>query len=176
VIEVRQGELATVLPEVQAVVRPVAADWSAVTPAMRRLEMAAGPLLEEQCQRLGELPVGSAAITQAGALAVELMVHVVVRSREEPVSRAVVQRGLRNGLWRAAEWSFESVALAPIGTGAGNLDVDEVAAVMMPVLVEHLGKSTHPARVIIVVDSEYERDAFERELRRHAPEFAAGAE
>ena len=51
--------------DADAIVRPVSAEWDAVTPSMRRLEIAAGPELAEQCRRLGELPVGSAVITPA---------------------------------------------------------------------------------------------------------------
>ncbi|MBI4410159.1 MAG: macro domain-containing protein [Gemmatimonadetes bacterium] len=165
-IEVRLGELAAT--DAAALLRPVAADWTAVTPAMRRLELAAGTELEEQCRRLGELPVGSAAITGAGELAAEYMVHVVVHSQEEPVSRAKIRLGLLNGLRRLTEWSIESVAMAPLGTGAGNLDAETSAEIMIPLLLERR-TSPYPARVVLVVDSEYERQAFEKALRRHLP-------
>src|SRR5690606_1214599 len=91
-IEVRIGELADARES--ALLRPIDANWGAVTPATRRLELAAGPALADQCRRLGELPVGSAVITGAGELAAEFMVHVVVRSIDEPVSPAGVRRGL----------------------------------------------------------------------------------
>ncbi len=146
--------------------RPVSADWSAPTPAMRRLEQVAGPGLEAQCARLGELPVGSAVITPAGGLAAEFMVHAVIRSPEEAVTVSGVRRALRNGLRRLAEWAIAEVAMPPLGTGAGNLDAEESAAAMVPVLVEHAAASGSPARVVIVVETEYERQAFERELRR----------
>ncbi|MGH7606590.1 MAG: macro domain-containing protein, partial [Gemmatimonadales bacterium] len=112
--------------------RPVSAEWDAVTPPMRRLEAAAGAQVEAACRRMGELPVGSAVITGAGALTAQFMVHVVVRSREEPVTPASVRRGLENGLRRLAEWAIESVAMAPLGTGAGNLDAEDAARIMIP--------------------------------------------
>lgn len=163
-IEVRVGDLAAT--KAMAVLRPVAADWSAVTPAMRRFEQAVGREVEEQCHRMGELPVGSAVITGGGALGVEYIVHVVTRSREEPVTAAVVRRGLVNGLRRLDEWAVESVAMPPLGTGAGNLDAEEAAEVMIPILAEHLRTSRYPSRVEVVVENEYEREAFERVLRR----------
>lgn len=161
-IEVRIGELASAAET--AILRPVAADWAAVTPATRRLELAAGPAVLEQCARLGELPVGSAVITGAGDLPAEYLVHVAVRSREEPVTPAAVRRGLMNGLRRLSEWAVESVALPPLGTGAGNLDTEQAAELMVPMLREHMRVSEHPTRVVIVVESEYERHAFERLL------------
>jgi O-acetyl-ADP-ribose deacetylase (regulator of RNase III) len=161
VIEVLLGDLAAVA--VSAVLRPVAADWAAVTPASRRLEVRAGAVVVEQCRRQGELPVGSAVITAAGGAAAEFLVHVVVRSAEEPVSAAGVRRALQNGLRRLADWGIREVALPPLGTGAGNLDAEEAAALMVPLLAEQVGAAALE-RVVIVAESEYERDVFLRAL------------
>ena len=57
-IHIIRGELAATNAE--AVLRPVSAEWTAVTPATRRLEIAAGPEVERQCRTLGELPVPKA--------------------------------------------------------------------------------------------------------------------
>ncbi|NIP79009.1 MAG: hypothetical protein GWM90_07330, partial [Gemmatimonadetes bacterium] len=51
-IEVRLGELAAVAAD--AIIRPVATDFTAVTPAMRAFERAAGGAVAAQCERLGE--------------------------------------------------------------------------------------------------------------------------
>lgn len=150
-----------------AILRPVTAEWDAVTAATRRLEVVAGPSVAEQCARLGELPVGSAVITAAGDLPVQFLVHAVVRSTDEAVSPGGVRRALQNGLRRLAEWGIDSVALPPLGTGAGNLDAEESAQTMLPVIVEHMRTSGHPSTVDIVVDSEYERAAFERAVAMH---------
>lgn len=162
-IEVRIADPATVAAG--ALLRPVASDGSAVTPAMRRLEQAAGEELVEQLARVGELPVGAAAITPAGALAAEFVVHVSVRSRDEPVTPAGVRLGLINGLRRVREWAIDNVAVVPLGTGAGNLDAEQAAEVMVPVLVEHVEQGGPPSRIVIVVETEYEREAFERRLQ-----------
>jgi len=150
-----------------AIVHPVSAEWDPVTPAMRRLELAAGRVVSEQCARMGELPLGSAVITTAGDAAADFMVHVIVRSALEPVTETVVQRGLQNALRRCVEWGIEKLAMPPIGTGAGNLDAEEVAQLMIPVLLDHMSEAQHPVDVVLVTDSEYERDAFEQILRYH---------
>ena len=158
----------------QVLLRPVCADWSAVTPAMRRLELAAGSALREQCLRLGDLPVGSAVITGAGQLAAEYMVHAVVRAGDEPPAPAMVRNALVNGLRRLVELEIESVAMAPLGTGAGNLEVERAADIMVSVLLEHYRSERFPAHVRIVVDADYERDVFEQRLRRHGLHLEGG--
>jgi O-acetyl-ADP-ribose deacetylase (regulator of RNase III) len=164
VIRIVHGDLAGA--SIDAVLRPVTAEWTAVTPAMRRLEIAAGEGPAEQCRRLGELPVGSAVMTPAGDLPAQFLIHAVVRSVDEPVTGSGVRRALQNGLRRLAEWGVQRVAMAPLGTGAGNLDADEAASIMIPVLIEHMAGGS-PAEVEIYVDSEYEKDVFERQLALH---------
>lgn len=164
-IRIVQGELADAA--IDAVLRPVTAEWTPVTHAMRRLEIAAGEGPAEQCRRLGELPVGSAVITPAGDLPAQFLIHAVVRSVDEPVTGSGVRRALLNGLRRLAEWGIDRVAMAPLGTGAGNLDADEAASIMIPVLVEHMQADGPPSEVEIYVDTEYEKDVFERQLALH---------
>ncbi len=163
-IAIRLGDIAR--SGAPAILRPIASDWSAVTPAMRRLDVAAGPEMSAQAERLGDLPVGSAVITGAGDLTSQFLVHVVVRSREEPVSPAGVRRALVNGLRRVREWGIDRVAVVPLGTGAGNLDAEEAAGVMLPVLLRAQGESSAGLEVEVWVESEYERLAFEAELER----------
>ncbi len=163
-IEVVRGDLAAVSSP--GLLRPVTAAWDAVTPAMRRVELALGPDIAEQCRKVGELPVGSAIVTGAGGLPAELMIHVIVRSATEPVSASGVARGLTNGLRRAAEWAIESLALPPLGTGAGNLDAETAADLMVPILQEWLQTEPFPRHVSIVVESDYDLDVFERRVRQ----------
>lgn len=169
-IAVRIAELAEV--EAGAVMRPVASDFSPVTPAMSRLDRAAGAVVEAQCARLGDLPAGSAVITAGGGIRAGFIVHVVVRTPEENPSAAVVRRGLQNGLRRLVEWEIDSVALAPLGTGAGNLDPEESAAAMVPVLAEHLRASPYPSRVVLVAEDAYQQSVFEAAVERWAGERA----
>lgn len=170
-IEVRIAELAGI--EAGAVMRPVSSDFTPVTPAMRRLDQAAGPVVERQCAQMGDLPVGSAIITAGGDLPAPFIVHVAVRSAEENASEAGVRRGLQNGLRRLVEWEIESVAVAPLGTGAGNLDAEESAAVMMSVLMEHLRSATYPSRVVVAVEDPYQESVFAAAAERTS---GAGAE
>ena len=164
-IEVRTGALADA--EVGAVVRPVATDFSAVTPAMRRFEQAAGEAVAEQCRMLGEIPLGSAVITAGGDLAAELIVHVAVRSSTENASRSVVRQGFLNALRRVGEWGADSMAVAPLGTGAANLDAETAAEVMLEVLADYLEAGAVLDRVILVVDDAYQESAFRGAVSRH---------
>ncbi len=168
-IEIRVGELAGVAVDVgaDAIVRPVGTDFAPVTPAMRRFDQAAGTSVSEQCRLLGDIPLGSAVITAGGALDAQLIVHVAVRSAMDNATRPVVRQGFTNALRRLAEWGAEVVAVAPLGTGAGNLDAETAADIMLDLLAARLGTGDGPDRVVIVAEDAYQESAFTGASTRH---------
>ncbi len=159
-IRVLLSELANL--EAEAILRSISSDLDPDTTQSRELEVRAGLDVTERLQAMGDLPVGAAVITPGGELDAAFLIHVVLRSPEEPVTSERVQAALKNGLRRAEEWGMESLALPPLGTGAGNLDAQEAAAVMIPVLADHLLFSESPREVTVAVGTEYERDVFDR--------------
>jgi O-acetyl-ADP-ribose deacetylase (regulator of RNase III) len=160
VIEVRTDDLAFV--EADAIARPVDAELRATTPLMRRLELAGGEALARHLRVNEPLAVGSAVVTAAGALGVELLIHGVVSSDNEPVSRATVRQAVSSALQRAADWGIEHLAITPFGIGVGNLDVEESAAVIAEAIRRHQEAAGCPRRLTIIVETEFERDVFER--------------
>src|SRR5256885_210267 len=94
------------------------------------------------------------------------VIDAVIQSDTEPVTRDGVARAWRSSLQQAQEWEFTSLTVPPIGTGAGNLSVEDAAEIMVPILKTHLGSAVFPASVSIVVETPEERDAFEAALRR----------
>ena len=143
-----------------AIARPVNAELRAHTPVMRRLELAAGDGLARQLQVHEPLDVGSAVVTTAGALVTGLMIHAVVMSDDERVSKPGVQRATLSALQRASDWRIEHLAVAPFGLGAGNLDADDAAQAMMVAIGEHAERAPFPKDVTIVVESQFEAEAF----------------
>jgi serine/threonine-protein kinase len=146
----------------EGVLRSIASDLAADTPLSRTLELRAGARVAERLQAMGTLPVGAAVITPGGDLAAGFLIHVVLQSPEEPVRAGGVRSALVNGLRRAQEWGLESLALPPLGMGAGNLQAEDSAAVMVPVIQDHLQRHEYPNEVVIVVANDYEEDVFLR--------------
>lgn len=157
-IDVRLDDLLFV--EAGAVIRPVASDGSAITAASRRLELQMGPAARARLQAMGELPVGGAAITEGGDLTAPFLIHVVLQSPEQATTKALVRRAFLNGLRRATECGIETVAVPPLGTGAGNLEAETAAAAMIAVIQEHQARASCPRDVLIIVENEYERSVF----------------
>ena len=163
-IEVRVEDLAFYSGD--AIVRPTTATLGATTPLLRRLELAAGTALLEQLARAEPLAVGSAVVTGAGDLPVDLLVHAVVASATERVSRDSVRRALRSALQRVLAWQIAEVAIPPFGLGAGNLDIDESAHLMADELARHCTTAAYPSRVTLVAESPDEALALETAIAR----------
>lgn len=147
---------------VSAVVCAIRSDLAPVSTSGRELLAAAGPKVDERMQKTGTLPLGGAVITPAGELAADFLIHVVVMSTDEPQTDLTVQKALRNGLRRAADWSLESLAVPPLGIGVGLIEPEVSAHSLVAVLFEHLDEGEPPLDLTISVNSGYEVDLFQQ--------------
>ena len=163
-IDVRVEDLAFYAGD--AIIRPATATLSATTPLLRRLEVAGGRKLLDQLAVTEPLAVGSAVVTSAGELPVGLLVHAIVSSPTERVSRDGVRRAFRSALERALTWQMSDVAVPPLGLGAGNLDIDESASLMADELSRHFLSASFPRRVTLIAETDDEAHALEGAIAR----------
>jgi O-acetyl-ADP-ribose deacetylase (regulator of RNase III) len=152
------GDLAS--QEAEGVVRPVRSDLSPLNAAARDLLLAAGGEVADRLEQLGSIPMGGAVMTPGGDLPAGFIIHVVTASDDEPETAHTVQRALRNGLRRAADWGLASLALPPLGLGVGNLAPEDAARAMVEILVDHLDEGQPPLDFTIVASSAYEMEIF----------------
>ena len=163
-IDVRVDDLA--FYEGEAIARPVNALLGATTPVMRKLEAAAGSSLADTVRVAEPMEVGSAVVTRAGDLRVELLIHGVVSSDDEPATRGTVRRALLSALQRAAAFQIRELAMAPFGLGAGNLDIEDSAEIMREVIAEHAKRSAYPVRVVVFAETALEEQVLRAALTR----------
>lgn len=163
-IRVREGRLAD--SESEAVLRPVSTALEPVCHPGREVEQEAGEDVLERLRGAGEIPVGGAILTPGGDLAASFIIHVAVQSWDEPVSETGVRRALMNGLRRASEWGIETLSLPPLGAGAGNMDPEDSARLVVEVLMEHMAAQPYPREVELVAAREYEAEIFRGALER----------
>lgn len=157
-IRVEIGDLTTRGEE--AVLRPVRSDLAPVTVASRELGTRAGPDLARRLDAIGRIPVGGAVITPAGDLATSFLIHVVTSAEDEPQTPLSVQRSVRNGLRRAADWGVASLALPPLGISVGTMEAEDAARSLVEMLVDHLAEGAPPLDLVVVVSSAYEEQIF----------------
>ena len=149
-----------------AVVRPATASLEPTAAPLRRLEQVGGPRFWDQLSPQQELAVGSAVVTGAGDLSADFVIHAVISSRDQQVTTQSMRQALTSSLQRADDWQLSRLAVPPMGTGAGNLDLDVAAREMVDLLGRAMNTATYPREVLIVVDNEEEKSVFEAYLRR----------
>jgi O-acetyl-ADP-ribose deacetylase (regulator of RNase III) len=146
----------------EGILCPIRADLAPMTVGARDVLDRAGSDVSARLGGLGQLPVGGAFLTPGGESGAAFLIHVVTASEEEPETPLSVQRALRNGLRRAAEWSLKSLALPPLGMGVGHLEPEDDARTVLELLFNHLDEGQPPLDLTVVVANEYEREMFER--------------
>jgi O-acetyl-ADP-ribose deacetylase (regulator of RNase III) len=134
-----------------------------VAGAIRR---AGGPAIQEECSRIGPIPLGQAAITRGGHLPAAWVIHAAGMHLGGGVSAKACADATRHSLERAAEKGLRSVAFPAIGTGVGGLGMAECARVMLGEARAHLrgesGARTSVERVVFVLFDDAARVIFER--------------
>lgn len=149
-----------------ALARPVNGELRAITPVIRRLETAAGPALQRQLRLQQPLDVGAAVVTGAGDVEADLMIHAVVATETERVTRDGVRRATVSALQRAHDFAVDRLAISPFGLGAGNLDPDDAAQTMISAMRAHQLSRLRPVAVTIVVENDLEAEAFRSAIAR----------
>lgn len=158
----------------EALLRSVGADLEPCTPLEREIDLRAGPELTERLRALGPAPVGAAFVSPAGDLAAGFIIHVVIRGPDEPISEQGIRRALRNGLRQVSAWEMRTLGIVPLGVGAGNLDAEESARIVVDELRLHADLSPFPREVAVAAANPYEEEAFLREVERTDPAEPVG--
>lgn len=123
-----------------------------------------GPAIQAECDRIGPIPLGAAAITGAGNLPAGHVIHAASMRLGEPTREENLRSATRNALRRAAENSLRSIALPAIGTGIAGFPLDRCARVMLEEVRAHLRGPTSLERVEFILFDERALAIFERTL------------
>lgn len=102
-----------------------------------------GKIIQQESDRIGFVPTGSAAITTAGALKAKYVIHAVGpiwgQGEEEEKLRSAVKKSLQI----ADEYKLKSISFPAISSGIYGCPKDMVARVLVNTVIEHLkGEST----------------------------------
>ena len=151
--------------EADAVMRPADASLAPVTPATSRLDRLGGERFAAQRRVTTLLEAGAAVVTGGGDLAAPFVLHVVIRDERTDTGPEVIRRALLSAWQRSRDWGLRVVAAPLVGTGAGQLTVEE-AATLLAETFPTPAEGEHPAELRIVVERDDEREMVEAIVRR----------
>jgi O-acetyl-ADP-ribose deacetylase len=125
----------------------------------------AGDGIQRECNEIGTVPLGGAAITSAGKLKARHIIHAASMELGGLTTGHALRASTAHSLRIAAEKGLRTIAFPAIGTGIGGFPLSECAAIMLKEVAEHLKKPTTLEKIYFVLFDKPALTAFEKELR-----------
>ena len=162
-IQIKQGDLTEA--DVDAIVNAANNDLMLGGGVAGAIRMKGGPTIQRECDRIGSIALGEAAITGAGTLKARHVIHAASMRLGESTSEANLRASTRNSLRLAAENALKSIAFPAIGTGIARFPLERCAQVMFDEVRRHLSGATTLERVEFILFDRRALETFERALR-----------
>jgi O-acetyl-ADP-ribose deacetylase len=135
-----------------------------------------GVSIQEECDKIGSIPIGYAAITGAGKLKARHVIHAASMGLgDEPTTAKSLRTSTAHAFRLAKERKLKSISFPAIGTGVSGFPMDECAQIMLAETTQHFKGETSLEQVYFVLFDEHARDAFQRTWDKLKKEFAVGA-
>ena len=165
-IMIQQGDLTDM--DVDAIVNAANNDLQlggGVAGAIRRK---GGAAIQQECDAIGSIPIGSAAVTTGGNLKARHVIHAASMSLGGRTTAETLRRSTLYSLHLAAEHGLRSIAFPAVGTGIAGFPLGECAEIMLHEAVAHLAGKTSVEKIFFVLLDEAARKEFNaawREMR-----------
>src|ERR1700719_4530922 len=158
-IQIIEGDLTEM--DVDAIVNAANNDLQlggGVAGAIRRK---GGPEIQKECDEIGQVPVGGAAITTGGKLKARYVVHAASMQVGGKTSAHSLRSSTAHSLRIAAQKGLKTIAFPAVGTGIAGFPLRECAEIMLREVGKHFEGPTSLEKVYFVLFSADALMAFE---------------
>ena len=148
-IEVSQGDLTEM--DVDAIVNAANNDLQlggGVAGAIRRK---GGPRIQTECNEIGMIPLGGAAITSGGNLKARYVIHAASMQLGGRTSPHALRSSTAHSLRIAAQRGLKTIAFPAVGTGIAGFPLRECAEIMLSEAEKHLEGPTSLEKIRFVL-------------------------
>ena len=131
-----------------------------------------GESIQQECNAIGSIPVGYAAITGGGKLKARYVIHAAsmglggVRTTAKSLRTSTA-----HSLHLAEERGLKSIAFPAVGTGVSGFPVEECAEIMLGETIDHLKRGSALEKVFFVLFDAPTTDAFARTWKKRKAEL-----
>src|SRR5277367_2140580 len=159
-IVILQGDLTEM--DVDAIVNAANNDLVLGAGVAGAIHRKGGEEIQKECDNIGSIPVGYAAITGGGKLKARHVIHAAsmglggVRTTAKSLRTSTA-----HALRLAAERNLKSVAFPAVGTGVSGFPMEECAHIMLTEAAQHLQGSTSIEKIYFVLFDTKARDIFQ---------------
>jgi O-acetyl-ADP-ribose deacetylase (regulator of RNase III) len=134
-----------------------------------------GEQIQQECNEIGTIPVGTAAITSGGRLKARWVLHAASMELGGVTTAASLRGSTNHSLRLAEKKNLKTIAFPAVGAGIGGFPARECAEIMLRAVLEHLHQPTSLETVFFVLYDEPTLEIFtnvledlKRELRAKA--------
>jgi O-acetyl-ADP-ribose deacetylase len=172
-IVIQQGDLTEM--ETDAIVNAANNDLilgAGVAGAIRRK---GGEEIQRECDAIGSIPVGYAAITTGGKLKARFVIHAASMQLGGKTNAESLRSSTAHSLKIAKEQGLKTIAFPAVGTGIAGFPLKECAEIMVRAAAEHLRGETSLETIYFVLFDEAAQGVFERAWKKIQAETASGS-
>ena len=119
-----------------------------------------GPSIQKEVKELGPLETCDVAVSTAGELKADKIIHAVGPRFQEPDMEGKLRKTMQNVLAAANEAGAKSIAFPPMGAGFYGYPLGDCAKVMIEEIEKHLAGTTTLDNVSICLGDKRELVAF----------------
>lgn len=130
------------------------------------IHRAGGPIILEQCKKIGGCPTGEARITTAGNMPSKYVIHTVgpVYKDGEKGEEKLLYNAYYNSLKLAKEYEQRSIAFPSISTGVYGYPIDEATDIAIKAVMDFIEKENFIEDVVFVSFSNKNYKIYEEKL------------
>jgi O-acetyl-ADP-ribose deacetylase (regulator of RNase III) len=162
-IEIRQGDITEM--DVDAIVNAANNDLQLGGGLAGAIRRKGGARIQAECDEIGTIPVGGAAITSGGNLKARHIIHAASMQLGGGASAQSLRSSTAHALRIAAQHGLKSIAFPAVGAGIGGFPMRECAEIMLRETVKHFENPTSIERVCFVLFDKEALAAFEGAFR-----------
>ena len=159
-IEIRQGDITDC--DVDAIVNAANNDLQLGGGLAGAIRRKGGPRIQAECDEIGTIPVGGAAITSGGNLKARHVIHAASMQLGGATTAHALRSSTAHALRIAAQNGLKSIALPAIGASIGGFPMHECAEIMLRETAKHFEHPTSIEKVYFVLFDKEALGTFER--------------
>lgn len=148
-IQIMQGDLTQ--QDVDAIVNAANNDLQLGGGVAGAIARAGGPAIQQECDRIGSIEVGGAAITSGGRMQARHVIHAASMRLGGRTTADNLRRSTARSLELADEYGLRSIAFPAVGTGIARFPMDEAARIMIEEVATHAQGKTSLTEVRFVL-------------------------
>ena len=134
-----------------------------------------GDEIQRECNEIGSIPVGYAAITTGGKLKARFVIHAASMRLGGATTAEALRNSTAHCLRIAKERGLKSIAFPAVGTGIAGFPLGECAKIMLREAAEHVQGNTSLQTIYFVLFDAAAKEVFDQTwIEIRAAERASG--